>query len=109
MIVFAVDLHMYASGVNPVSYHPAGYYLKDNSISLSCMPIAYNMDTGSIMFNTAFKYMGGPKYGTGRSRGVDRSLWPIATHPCPTCGADFPAGLHMCHSCAKPIHYPDGM
>eukprot|EP00439_Symbiodinium_sp_Y106_P039192 s7779_g4.t2 len=72
VIVFSVDLHMYASGINLVSYHPAGYYaLKDNSISLSCMPIAYNMDTGSIMFNTAFKYMGGPKYGAGRSRGVD--------------------------------------
>eukprot|EP00439_Symbiodinium_sp_Y106_P049823 s1789_g6.t1 len=39
----------------------------------------------------------------------DRSLWPIAMHPCPTCGTKFPAGLHLCHSCAKPIHYPDGM
>ena len=101
---------MYASGVNPVSYHPAGYYaLKDNMISLSCMPIAYNMDTGTIMFNTAFKYMGGPKFGTGPGRGEERCLWPIAMHTCPTCGANFPAGLHMCHSCAKPIHYPDGM
>ena len=106
MIVFAVDLHMYASGINPVFYHPAGYYaLKDNAISLSCMPIAYNMDTGTIVFNTAFKYMGGPKFGTGPGRGEERSLWPIATHPCPTCGASFPAGLHLCHACAKPIHY----
>ena len=95
---------------NPVSYHPAGYYaLKDNMISLSCMPIAYNMDTGTIMFNTAFKYLGGPKFGTGPGRGDERCLWPIATHTCPTCGANFPADLHMCHSCAKPIHYPDGM
>ena len=44
LIVFAVDLHMYASGVNPVSYHPAGYYaLKDNMISL---PIAYCIQRG---------------------------------------------------------------
>ena len=97
LIVFAVDLHMYASGINPVSYHPAGCYaLKDNSISLSCMPIAYNMDTGTIMFSTAFKYMGGPKYGTGPGRGEEKV--PLADCACPTCGADFPAGLHMCHS-----------
>ena len=33
MIVLAIGLHMYASGINPVSYHPAGYYaLKDNTI-----------------------------------------------------------------------------
>eukprot|EP00439_Symbiodinium_sp_Y106_P036141 s2454_g4.t1 len=80
----------------PVSYHPAGYYaLKDNMISLSCMPIAYNMDTGTIMFNTAFKYLGGPKFGTGPGRGDERCLWPIATHTCPTCGANFPADLHI--------------
>eukprot|EP00439_Symbiodinium_sp_Y106_P016657 s3868_g2.t1 len=67
------------------------------------------MDTGTIMFNTAFKYMGGPKFGTGPGRGEERCLWPIAMHTCPPCGVDFPAGLRMCHSCAKPIHYPDGM
>ena len=110
MIVLAIDLHMYASGINPVSYHPAGYYaLKDNTISLSCMPIAYFVDNGSIIFNTAFKYMGGPKFGTGPAKGEERNLWPIAKHTCPVSGALFPAGLHICHSCAKPIHYPDGI
>ena len=53
--------------------------------------------------------MGGPKFGTGPGRGEERCLWPIAMHTCPPCGVDFPAGLRMCHSCAKPIHYPDGM
>ncbi|CAE7475642.1 unnamed protein product [Symbiodinium sp. CCMP2592] len=85
------------------------YAIKD-SIPLACMPIAYFMDTGSLVFNTAFKYIGGPKFGTGPKRGDHRrETWPLASFDCPMCGASFPVGLHMCHSCTKPIHYPDGM
>ena len=73
------------------------------------MPIAYFQGTGSIVFNTSFKHMGGPKFGTGPGRNELRNLWPIASHVCPVCRTDFPAGLHICHSCAKPIHYPDGI
>ena len=94
VIVFAIDLHMYASGINPASYHPAGYYaLKDNTISLSCVPIAYFMDSGSIIFNTALKHMGGPKLGTGPAKGEDRNLWPVAKHTCPVCGPHYPDGI----------------
>ena len=108
MIVIAIDLQRYASGISPVSYRPAGYYaLKDNTISLSCMPIAYFMDNCSIFFNTRFQV--GPKFGAGPAKGEERNLWPIAKHSCPVCGALFPAGLHICHSCSKPIHYPDGI
>ncbi|CAE7831611.1 unnamed protein product [Symbiodinium sp. CCMP2592] len=110
MIVFAIDLHMIAAGINPVSYHPRGYYAIKDSIPLACMPIAYFMDTGSIVFNTAFKYIGGPKFGTGPARGKhNRESWPLASFNCPMCGTAFPVGLHLCHSCTKPIHYPDGM
>ncbi|CAE7726179.1 GABBR2 [Symbiodinium sp. CCMP2592] len=59
MIVFAIDLHMYAVGINPVSYHPRGYHALKDTIPLACMPIAYFMDTGAMVFNTAFKYLGG--------------------------------------------------
>ena len=97
MLVFAIDLHMYASTVNPVAF------------SLSCMPIAYFQDTGSIVFNTSFKYMGAPKFGTGPGKNEMSNLWPVAKRICPVCGAGFPAGLRICHSCAKPIHYPDGI
>ena len=64
---------------------------------------------GYDYFQYRLQVHGGSKYGTGPGRGEERELWPIATHPCPTCGASFPAGLHLCHTCAKPIHYPDGM
>ena len=88
LIVFAVDLHMYASGINPVSYHPAGCYaLKDNSISLSCMPIAYNMDTGTIMFSTAFKYMGGPKMSSSCEISQFHDRWPKITEERPSSGS----------------------
>ncbi|CAE7787792.1 GABBR2 [Symbiodinium sp. CCMP2592] len=110
MIVFAIDLHMIAAGINPIVFHPRGYYAVKDSIPLACMPIAYFMDTGSLVFNTAFKYTGGPKFGTGPKRGDHkRETWPLASFDCPMCGASFPVGLHMCHSCTKPIHYPDGM
>ncbi|CAE7764640.1 GABBR2 [Symbiodinium sp. CCMP2592] len=110
MIVFAIDLHMIAAGINPVSFHPRGYYAIKDSIPLACMPIAYFMDTGSLVFNTAFKYIGGPKFGTGPARGKhNRETWPLASFDCPMCGSAFPVGLHMCHACTKPIHYPDGM
>ncbi|CAE7775567.1 unnamed protein product [Symbiodinium sp. CCMP2592] len=111
MIVFAIDLHMIAAGINPIVFHPRGYYAIKDSIPLACMPIAYFMDTGSLVFNTAFKYVGGPKFGTGPKRGDHkRETWPLASFDCPMCGASFPVGsLHMCHSCTKPIHYPDGM
>ncbi|CAE7733830.1 Tdrkh [Symbiodinium sp. CCMP2592] len=110
MIVFAIDLHMIAAGINPIVFHPRGYYAIKDSIPLACMPIAYFMDTGSLVFNTAFKYTGGPKFGTGPKRGDHkRETWPLASFDCPMCGASFPVGLHMCHSCTKPIHYPDGM
>ncbi|CAE7233872.1 unnamed protein product [Symbiodinium sp. CCMP2592] len=110
MIVFAIDLHMIAAGINPITFHPRGYYAIKDSIPLACMPIAYFMDTGSLVFNTAFKYIGGPKFGTGPKRGDHkRETWPLASFDCPMCGASFPVGLHMCHSCTKPIHYPDGM
>ncbi|CAE7248022.1 JNK [Symbiodinium sp. CCMP2592] len=69
MIVFAIDLHMIAAGINPIVFHPRGYYAIKDSIPLACMPIAYFMDTGSLVFNTAFKYVGGPKFGTGPKRG----------------------------------------
>ena len=85
------------------------YALKDNTILLSCVPIACFMDTGSIIFNTAFKYMGGPKNGTGPDRGEEWSTCPIAMRCCPVCGVNLPAGLHVCRSCSKPIHYPDGI
>ncbi|CAE7490394.1 GABBR2 [Symbiodinium sp. CCMP2592] len=110
MIVFAIDLHMIAAGINPVSFHPRGYYAIKDSFPLACMPIAYFMDTGSLVFNTAFKYIGGPKFGTGPARGKhNRETWPVASFDCPMCGTAFPVGLHMCHACTKPIHYPDGM
>ncbi|CAE7222918.1 GABBR2 [Symbiodinium sp. CCMP2592] len=110
MIVFAIDLRMIAAGINPIAFHPRGYYAIKDSIPLACMPIAYFMDTGSLVFNTAFKYIGGPKFGTGPKRGDHRrETWPLASFDCPMCGASFPVGLHMCHSCTKPIHYPDGM
>ncbi|CAE7541323.1 JNK [Symbiodinium sp. CCMP2592] len=110
MIVFAIDLHMIAAGINPIVFHPRGYYAIKDSIPLACMPIAYFMDTGSLVFNTAFKYVGGPKFGTGPKRGDHkRETWPLASFDCPMCGASFPVGLHMFHSCTKPIHYPDGM
>ncbi|CAE7345631.1 unnamed protein product [Symbiodinium sp. CCMP2592] len=110
MIVFAIDLHMIAAGINPITFHPRGYYAIKDSIPLACMPIAYFMDTGSLVFNTAFKYIRGPKFGTGPKRGDHRrESWPLASFDCPMCGASFPVGLHMCHSCTKPIHYPDGM
>ncbi|CAE7221730.1 unnamed protein product [Symbiodinium sp. CCMP2592] len=110
MIVFAIDLHMIAAGINPIAFHPRGYYAIKDSIPLACMPIAYFMDTGTLVFNTAFKYIGGPKFGTGPERGNHRrESWPLASFDCPMCGASFPVGLHMCHSCTKPIHYPDGM
>ncbi|CAE7806513.1 JNK [Symbiodinium sp. CCMP2592] len=110
MIVFAIDLHMIAAGINPIAFHPRGYYAIKDSIPLACMPIAYFMDTGSLVFNTAFKYIGGPTFGTGPKRGDHRrETWPLASFDCPMCGASFPVGLHMCHSCTKPIHYPDGM
>ena len=85
------------------------YALKDNTILLSCVPIACFMDTGSIIFNTAFKYMGGPKNGTGPDRGEEWNTCPIAMRCCPVCGVNLPAGLHVCRSCSKPIHYPDGI
>ncbi|CAE7039205.1 GABBR2 [Symbiodinium sp. CCMP2592] len=110
MIVFAIDLHMIAAGINPIVFHLRGYNAIKDSIPLACMPIAYFMDTGSLVFNTAFKYVGGPKFGTGPKRGDHkRETWPLASFDCPMCGASFPVGLHMCHSCTKPIHYPDGM
>ncbi|CAE6963895.1 GABBR2 [Symbiodinium sp. CCMP2592] len=110
MIVFAIDLHMVAAGINPISFHPRGYYAIKDSIPLACMPIAYFTDSGSLVFNTAFKYIGGTKFGTGPERGNHkRETWPLASFDCPMCGASFPVGLHMCHSCTKPIHYPDGM
>ncbi|CAE7624163.1 Clec16a [Symbiodinium sp. CCMP2592] len=110
MIVFAIDLHMVAAGINPINFHPRGYYAIKDSIPLACMPIAYFMDSGSLVFNTAFKYIGGTKFGTGPERGKhQRETWPLASFDCPMCGASFPVGLHMCHSCTKPIHYPDGM
>ncbi|CAE7237318.1 unnamed protein product [Symbiodinium sp. CCMP2592] len=110
MIVFAIDLHMIAAGINPITFHPRGYYAIKDSIPLACMPITYFMDTGTLVFNTAFKYIGGPKFGTGPERGNHRrESWPLASFDCPMCGASFPVGLHMCHSCTKPIHYPDGM
>ncbi|CAE7217069.1 unnamed protein product [Symbiodinium sp. CCMP2592] len=106
MIVFAIDLHMVAAGINPISFHPRGYYAIKDSIPLACMPIAYFMDSGSLVFNTAFKYIGGTKFGTGPERGSHkRETWPLASFDCPMCGASFPVGLHMCHSCTKPIHY----
>ncbi|CAE7710265.1 GABBR2, partial [Symbiodinium sp. CCMP2592] len=97
MIVFAIDLHMIAAGINPITFHPRGYYAIKDSIPLACMPIAYFMDTGSLVFNTAFKYIGGPKFGTGPKRGDHkRETWPLASFDCPMCGASFPVGLHMC-------------
>ena len=82
---------------------------QSSGLSLSCMPIAYFQDTGSIVFNTSFKYMGAPKFGTGPGKNEMSNLWPVAKRICPVCGAGFPAGLRICHSCAKPIHYPDGI
>ncbi|CAE6936887.1 GIP [Symbiodinium sp. CCMP2592] len=56
MIVFAIDLHMIAAGINPIVFHPRGYYAIKDSIPLACMPIAYFMDTGSLVFNTVEYY-----------------------------------------------------
>ncbi|CAE7776203.1 GABBR2, partial [Symbiodinium sp. CCMP2592] len=110
MIVFAIDLHMIAAGLNPVSFHPRGYYAIKDSIPLARMPIAYFMDSGALVFNTAFKYIGGPKFGTGPERANHkRETWPLASFDCPMCGTAFPVGLHMCHACTKPVHYPGGM
>ena len=88
---------------------PGGLLCPQRYDFVVCMPIAYFQGTGSIVFNTSFKHMGGPKFGTGPGRNELRNLWPIASHVCPVCRTDFPAGLHICHSCAKPIHYPDGI
>ena len=44
--------------------------------------------------------------GEGEKRGISGRL-PSTVAQC--AGALFPAGLHICHSCSKPIHYPDGI
>ena len=48
-----------------VYYHAAGFFPIKEAITLVYVQYAIFMDTGSVVFNSALKYIGGPKEATG--------------------------------------------
>ncbi|CAE7854929.1 unnamed protein product, partial [Symbiodinium necroappetens] len=79
MVACAIDLHICARFLNRIYYHGAGYYAIKDNIPIACMALAFFTDTGSIFFNSPFKYIGGPGFGTGPGArdNYDRDKMPM--------------------------------